>query len=76
MLPSYPFDWCSHMGLDNGELTSLGMTQCYQLGQSLRKRYLDENSAQKISRISQNFNSRDYKFYSTNYERTIVSAWV
>lgn len=76
MIPAYPFDWYSHMGLNLGELTAIGVSQCHQLGQSLRMRYLDPKSPERISGISQNYNSRDYNFFSTNTQRTIVSALV
>jgi hypothetical protein len=58
------------LGVDIGDLTSVGLTQCQELGKNLRLRYLDPSNQNFIFNISINYNSRDYKFYSSEYDRT------
>lgn len=75
-LGNYSVDWYKIFQLDPGELTGLGLQQCYQLGTRIREIYLQQNSSQYIDDISREYNTRDYKFYSSYKERAVQSAWV
>lgn len=59
---STPFD-------SKGELTPVGMRQHYLLGQTLRKLYVEKEEL-----LSENYDSKEIYVYSTNYNRTILSA--
>ena len=52
-----------------GELTPVGMRQHYYLGQLLRSEYIDS-----LGFLSPNFNATELYVYSTNVNRTIMSA--
>lgn len=52
-----------------GELTSVGMRQHYVLGSTLRKEYIE-----KLHFLSEHYNASEIRVYSTNYNRTIMSA--
>lgn len=52
-----------------GELTPVGMRQHFALGQVLRKEYIDE-----LGFLSPNYTESEIYVYSTNVNRTIISA--
>lgn len=52
------------------------MTQAHQLGVQLRNLYISENATKRIEGISPQWNSKDYKFHSSSYDRTLQTAWV
>lgn len=51
---------------NSGSLTNIGIKQQFLLGKKMRKHYKDY--------ISKEYNSNEIKIYSTNYNRTIMSA--
>lgn len=89
-IPNDPVDWHAHLGMPPGELTGLGMSQCFEMGHTLRKHYLGANDGEDqdsdnnnnddgndslIDGISRSYYPFDYKFYSSDIDRTMVSAW-
>ena len=73
-MPSDPVNWVEAMGLDYGQLTPAGMNHCYQLGQSVRERYFEDSSPEKIFNVTKRFFSLEHKFTSTAVHRTIISC--
>uniref|UniRef100_A0A1I7TF80 Histidine acid phosphatase family protein n=1 Tax=Caenorhabditis tropicalis TaxID=1561998 RepID=A0A1I7TF80_9PELO len=73
--PQYPFrndkfteeDW-KHIGSGIGQLTYKGVRQQIKLGESIRKRYIENGF------LPERFDEDVVKFRSTNRNRTIVSA--
>jgi len=55
---------------DEGQLTALGLTQQYHLGQEMRKRYIEDTNF-----LSDEFNSSDVLIKSSWKNRTIRSAY-
>jgi len=74
-LPKDPVDFRKYFGLEPGQLTGLGMTQAHQLGVQLRNLYISENATKRIEGISTQWNTLDYKFQSSSYDRTLQTAW-
>ena len=64
------YDWWNAKSFSHwGELSSVGMRQHFNLGQALRKNYIDD-----IHFLSESFNPDELHVRSTDYNRTIVSA--
>jgi lysosomal acid phosphatase/prostatic aicd phosphatase len=75
VIPNDKVNWQELLNIGPGQLTGLGMQQCHQLGTWLRERYLEPASQQHISQISTNFTGTQYYFSSSDFDRTLVSAW-
>lgn len=73
-LPNEPVNWVNHLGIAQGQLTGLGIAQCFHMGQHLRSRYLLPNSPHQIRDITHHqFDSEQFKLTSTSVDRTIIS---
>jgi len=64
-IPQDPHQW--HEGL--GQLTALGMLQEYHLGESLRKRYVEEKKL-----LPTHYEVQTVHIRSSDYDRTLMSA--
>lgn len=74
-IPKDPVNWPKQTGYAYGELTGLGMSQCFTLGQMMRDRYLEQQQDTSVAELSTTYKSTQYKFTSSSVDRTIQSAW-
>jgi hypothetical protein len=74
-IPNNPVNWKKELGVSFGQLTGLGESQCYQMGQSLRQKYIEATSEDHIRGLSQDFDDSLYSFHSSNVGRAIVSMF-
>lgn len=73
VFPNFPINIFGELNQTIGKLTALGETQCFQIGEKLKSRYIDDSSQYKIHDISTFYNSLDYYFQSTNVQRSMRS---
>lgn len=64
-IPTVPYQW--QIGL--GQLTAEGMRQEFEMGKRFRKRYVDQTHL-----LPSNYQRTTMYVYSTDYERTLMSA--
>ncbi|KAF6005243.1 hypothetical protein F1559_003252 [Cyanidiococcus yangmingshanensis] len=67
----FPFDKTT-WDVDYGELTALGMYQCYKFGRFLRKKYIEGHPENKLLR--NRYNHEETHVRATDVDRTLVSA--
>lgn len=64
-MPKAPHEWSEGLG----QLTPIGMQQEYQRGMKFRKQYVDE-----FHLLPAQFNNKEIYIFSTNSDRTLMSA--
>jgi hypothetical protein len=69
VIPNDKVDWYSKFGLAGGQLTGVGMDQCFGLGTYLAKKYVP-------SLLDSAFKSHMVRSWSTPVDRTLMSEWL
>ena len=74
VIPNDKVDWYSKFGLAGGQLTGVGMDQCFGLGTYLAKKYVSSSTTPSL--LDSAFKSRMVRSWSTPVDRTLMSEWL